>query len=144
MDGVRALIVDDFQQWRKVVRSALQGKLGLHVIKEAADGLDAVQKAQAMQPDLVVLDIGLPTLNGIEVARSIRRVSPRSKVVFLTENRSCDVAEMALQTGAHGYVIKSAFARELIPAIKAVLEGRQFLSAQLTALDMPQTSVANC
>lgn len=141
MQGVRALIIDDFEQWRKAVRSTLQAKLGLHIIKEAADGLEAVQKAQAMQPDLVVLDIGLPMLNGIEVARYIRRVSPKSKVVFLTENHSYDIAEMALQTGAPGYVIKSSVARELIPAIKAVLEGRRFLSAQLKALDVkPQTA----
>src|SRR5215469_2184439 len=134
MHGVRALVVDDFEQWRKVVGAALQGKLGLHIIEEAADGLEAVQKAQTMQPDLVVLDIGLPMLNGFEVARHIGRVSPRSKVVFLTENHSRDVKEAALQDGASGYVVKSAFASELIPAVKAVLEGRKFLSAKLTAL----------
>src|SRR5215467_3461126 len=133
MQGVRALIVDDFEQWRKVVRVALQGKLGLHIIEEAADGLEAVQRAQSMQPDLVVLDIGLPMLNGLDVARHIGRVSPKSKVVFLTENHSCDIREAALQDGASGYVVKSAFASELVPAVEAVLEGRQFLSARLTA-----------
>ena len=132
--GVRVLVVDDFVQWRKVVRTALEGELGLHIIEEAADGLEAVEKAQAMQPDLVVLDIGLPMLNGIEVARQIRRVSVKSKVVFLTENRSCDIRERAFQDGASGYVIKSAFARELIPTVKAVLEGGQLLSAKLAAL----------
>jgi DNA-binding NarL/FixJ family response regulator len=134
--GVRVLIVDDFEQWRKVVRVALQGKLGLHIFEEAADGLEAVQKAQAMQPDLVVLDIGLPMLNGIEVARHIRRVSAKSKVVFLTENPSGDLRETALKDGASGYVVKSAFARELVPAVEAVLEGRQFLSARLAALTL--------
>ena len=139
--AVRVLVVDDFEEWRKVVRAALQGKLGLRIIEEAADGLEAVQKAQAMQPDLVVLDIGLPLLNGIEVARYIKRVSANSKVVFLTENHSCDVTETAFQDGACGYVIKSAFARELIPAVEAVLEGRQFLSAKLTALTLqPKTA----
>src|SRR5215469_4509957 len=108
--AVSVLIVDDFEQWRKVVRAALQGKLGLYIIEEAADGLEAVQKAQAMQPDLVVLDIGLPMMNGLEVARHLRRVSAKSKVVFLTENHSCGVTEMALQDRASGYVIKSAFA----------------------------------
>jgi DNA-binding NarL/FixJ family response regulator len=138
MHEVRTLVVDDFEQWRKVVSAALQGKLGVHIIEEAADGLEAVQKAQEMQPDLVVLDIGLPTLNGIEVARHIRRVSAKSKVVFLTENPSRDITEAALQDGANGYVIKSAFASELIPAIQAVLEGRQFLSAKLTPLTLRQ------
>jgi len=134
MHEVRALVVDDFEQWRRVVTAALQGKLGVHIIEEAADGLEAVQKAQEMQPDVVVLDIGLPMLNGIEVARHIRRISAKSKVVFLTENPSRDITEAALQDGASGYVVKSAFASELIPAIQAVLEGRQFLSAKLTAL----------
>jgi len=134
MHGIRALVVDDFEQWRKLVRVALQGKLGLHIIEEAADGLEALQKAQTMQPDLVVLDIGLPMLNGIEVARHIRRVSAKTKVVFLTENHSDDVAEAALEDDGSGYVVKSAFASELIPAIEAVFEGRQFLSAKLGAL----------
>ena len=140
--SVRVLVVDDFEQWRRVVRTTLQVKLGLHVIQEAADGLEAVQKAQELQPDLVVLDIGLPTLNGLEVARHIRRVSAKSKVVFLTENRSSDVREAALEDGASGYVIKSAFASEMIPAIKAVLEGKQFLSARLTALAMEPRNAA--
>ena len=131
--GACVLVVDDLDQWRRLVSAALK-KQGLHVIEEAADGPEALQKAEDLQPDLIVLDIGLPTLNGIDVARQIRTVSRKSKVVFLTENQSCDVAEAALNEGASGYVIKSAFARELMPAIKAALEGKHFLSAKLTAL----------
>ena len=135
------LVVDDFEQWRRVVRATLRARLGVHMFEEAGDGLEAVQKAAELQPDLVMLDIGLPKLNGIEVARQIRRVSPESRVVFLTENYSCDLAEAALNSGAKGYVIKSAFVGELVPAVEAVLEGRQFLSARLTALAMePQTA----
>lgn len=132
--SISVLVVDDFAQWRRLVSTALLGRLGLRTMAEAADGLDAVHKAEDLQPDLVVLDIGLPSLNGIEAARRIRGVSPKSKVVFLTENYSCDVAEAALDTGAGGYVVKSAFASELIPAVEAVLEGRHFLSSKLTAL----------
>lgn len=134
VSSVRVLVVDDFEQWRRIVRTALQVKLGLQAFEEAADGLEALQKAQALQPDLIVLDIGLPTLNGIEVARHMRRISSKSKIVFLTENRSCDVAEAALREGASGYVVKSAFASEMIPAVEAVLEGKPFLSPKLTAL----------
>ena len=134
--SVCVLVVDDFEQWRRVVRTALQTNLGLQIFQEAGDGLEAVQKAQDLQPDLVVLDIGLPLLNGLEAARRIRRVSPKSKVVFLTEDRSSDVAELALQEGAGGYVLKSASASELVPAVEAVLEGRPFLSAKLTELTM--------
>ena len=130
------LVVDDFAQWRRVVSAALREKLGLRTIAEAGDGLEAVDKAEEFQPDLVVLDIGLPTLNGIEAARRIRSVSPNSKVVFLTQNCSSDVAEAALDTGANGYVVKSAFGRELISAVEAALEGRRFLSDQLPALHM--------
>jgi DNA-binding NarL/FixJ family response regulator len=132
--SVGVLVVDDFEQWRRVVCTALQTKLGLQVLGEAADGLEAVEKAQDLQPDLVLLDIGLPTLNGIEAARRIRSVSPKSKVVFLTENQCCEVAEAALEEGASGYVVKSAFASELISAVEAVLRGRPFLSAKLTGV----------
>ena len=132
--SISVLVVDDFVQWRRVVRAALHEKLGLHMIEEAADGLEAVRKAANLQPDLVILDIGLPKLNGIEVAREIRSTSPESRVVFLTENISYDLAEEALHSGARGYIIKSAFAGEFMPAVEAVLEGRQLLSARLTAL----------
>ena len=135
---IRVLVVDDFEQWRRVVRTALEAKLGLQAFEEAADGLEALQKAQALQPDLIVLDIGLPTLNGIEVARHIRRISSKSKIVFLTENHSHAVAEAALREGVSGYVVKSAFASEIIPAVEAVLEGKPFLSAKLALTIQPQ------
>ena len=127
------LVVDDFEQWRRFVRADLE-KEGLHVIGEARDGPEALLKAEELQPDLIVLDIGLPALNGIEVARKIRRVSPKSKVVFLTQNAADDFAEANLHELASAYVLKAAASRELIPAVKAALEDRQFLSAGLKAL----------
>ena len=139
--SVSVLVVDDFGQWRRVVRGTLRARLGLHIFVEAADGLEAVQKAADLQPDLVMLDIGLPKLNGIEVARQIRSISPESRIVFLTEYYSSDLAVAALNSGANAYLVKSAFAGELIPAVEAVLEGKQFLSARLTTLAMqPQTA----
>lgn len=139
--SVSVLVVDDVEDWRQVVRATLRAELGLHNFEEAADGFEAVQKAADLQPDLVMLDIGLPKLNGIEVARRIRSTSPESSIVFLTENSLSDVAEAALNSGANGYVIKSAFVRELIPAVEAAFEGRQFLSERLTALAaQPQTA----
>jgi DNA-binding NarL/FixJ family response regulator len=83
-----------------------------------------------------VLDIGLPTLNGIETARRIREVSPKSKILFVSENRSRDVAEEALRTGASGYVVKSDAGGEFLPAVKAVLQGKQFVSASLAGHQM--------
>jgi CheY-like chemotaxis protein len=100
------------------------------------DGLEAVQKAQQLQPDLILLDIGLPALNGIEAARRIRELSPKSKILFLSENRSWDIAEEALRTGAGGYVVKSDAAGELLPAVEAVLKGKRFVSAILAGNDL--------
>ena len=133
--NVRVLIVDDFHQWRLLVRNTLE-KEGLCRIVEAADGAEALQKAKEHQPDLVVLDIGLPKLNGIEVARRIEIISPKSRVIFFTQNAYCDIAEEALPEYVSGYVPKTAASRELIPAIRAALHGRQFFSAGLTNLTL--------
>jgi DNA-binding NarL/FixJ family response regulator len=131
--SVRVIVVEDDEKWRHFFSAALQKQPEVQVIGEVSDGLEAVQKAQELQPDLILLDIGLPTLNGIEAARRIRKVSPASKILFISENRSADIAEAALSTGASGYVVKSDAASELLPAVKAVLEGKRFVSASLAA-----------
>ena len=131
----RVLVVDDHEPWRRFISTTLQKRPGTHVISEASDGLQAVQAAHQMQPDLILLDIGLPTLNGLEAALQIRDLSPASKILFISENRSWDVAEEALRTRAEGYVVKSDAARELLPAIKAALEGKRFVSASLKGRD---------
>jgi DNA-binding NarL/FixJ family response regulator len=132
--SVRVLIVDDYEPWRRYFSTTLR-KQGLQVIGEASDGMEAVQQAQELQPDLILLDIGLPKLNGIEAARRIREVSPTSKILFVSENRSRDIAEEALRTGASGYVVKSDARSELLPAVKAVLQSKQFVSASLVGHD---------
>jgi len=108
----------------------------MQIIGEAVDGLEAIQKAQQLKPDLILLDIGLPTLNGIETARRIRELSPKSKILFVSENRSGDIVEEALRTGAGGYVVKSDAAGELLPAVEAVLKGKRFVSASLAGNDL--------
>jgi DNA-binding NarL/FixJ family response regulator len=128
---IRVLVVDDYEPWRRFASTALLKQPELQVIGEVSDGLEAVQQAQQLQPDLILLDIGLPTLNGIEAARRIREVSPASKVLFVSENRSPDTAEEALSTGAGGYIVKSDAVSDLLPAIKAVLSGKRFISASL-------------
>ena len=134
--SIRVLLVDDSEAWRNFFSSALQKRPELQVIGRASDGLEAVQQAEELQPDLILLDIGLPTLNGIEAARRIRNVSPVSKILFVSENRSADIAEEALRTGTGGYVVKSDAASELLPAVKALLEGKQFVSASLAGLEL--------
>ena len=106
----------------------------MQVVGEVSDGIEAVQKAQELKPDLIVLDIGLPHLNGIEASRQIRRVSPKSKILILTENRLPEIAALSLLVGANGYVVKSDAATELLIALEVILEGRQFVSARLTGL----------
>ena len=133
--SIRVLVIDDYEPWRRFVCSTLQKRAEYRVSGEASDGLQAVQRAQQLQPDLILLDIGLPTLNGIEAARRIREVSPTSKILFVTETRSLDIVEQALSTGAGGYVVKSDAASELLPAVKAVLQGKQFVSASLAGHD---------
>ena len=138
--SIRVLVVDDYGPWRRFACATLLKQPELQVIGEVSDGLEAVQQAQELQPDLIVLDIGLPTLNGIEAARRIREVSLASKILFLSENRSSDIVEEALSTGARGYVVKSDAANDLLPAMKAVLEGKRFVSASLTGLNGPSDS----
>jgi CheY-like chemotaxis protein len=100
----------------------------LRVVGFASDGLEAVLKTEALQPDLILLDIGLPELNGIEAARKIRNAAPESKILFLSQESDFDVARAALNAGGHGYVVKSDAEDELIAAIEAVMEGRPYVS----------------
>jgi DNA-binding NarL/FixJ family response regulator len=106
------------------------------VIAEASDGPEALQKAEELKPDLIVLDIGLPKLNGIEVALRIRQVSPSSKIVFLSHNNDLDVVRAALSTGARGYVHKTDAGSELLPAVYAVLRGKQFVSNSVKGYEL--------
>jgi DNA-binding NarL/FixJ family response regulator len=104
----------------------------LRVIGVASDGLEAVQKAEELQPDLILLDIGLPSLNGIEVARQIRKFSPKSKILFVSQESSADVMQGALDAGAHGYVLKSDARRELLEGVNAVLRGERFVGSRFS------------
>ena len=130
------LIVDDYEPWRRFLRLTLGVQEQLQIVAEVTDGPEAVQKAEELQPDLILLDIGLPTLNGIEAARRIREISPNSKILFTSENRSPDIAREALSTGAGGYVVKSDAGGELLHAIKTVLGGKRFVSASLVAKNL--------
>jgi DNA-binding NarL/FixJ family response regulator len=113
----------------------LQDHPRFQVIGEAADGLEAVQKSEELQPGLILLDIGLPKLNGIEVARRICAIVPSSKILFVSENQCPTIAEEALRAGAcsRGYVVKSDACRDLLPALEAVADGKEFVSARLQA-----------
>ena len=132
MSLVRILVVNDYAPFRKVVRSILEEKPGLQVIGEASNGLTAVQKAKEFQPDLVLLDIDLPELNGLEVAEQILKISPKPKILLLSQHSSPILVREALSTGAHGYVVKWEAARELAVAVRVVLSNKPFISASLS------------
>ena len=127
--SVRVLVVEDFEPFRQFIRSMLQNRREFQVICEVSDGPEAVQKAEELHPDLILLDIGLPTLNGIEAARRIRRVAPKSRILFLTQESSSDVVQEALSLGAAGYVLKIQAGSDLLAAMDAVLQGKQFVSS---------------
>jgi DNA-binding NarL/FixJ family response regulator len=124
---VRILVVEDFVPFRQLILSMLAGMPDLQVIGEVSDGLEAVQKSAELQPDLVLLDIGLPSLNGIQAARQIRKLIPESKIIFLTQESSSDVVQEALGL-AQGYVVKATAGSKLLAAVEAVLRGKTFVS----------------
>jgi DNA-binding NarL/FixJ family response regulator len=124
------LVVDDVEDFRRFVCSTLEQATECEVVGEVSDGLQAVVQAEQLQPDLILLDIGLPTINGIEVARRIRKLSPNSRILFFTQNCSREIAEGALRTGANGYLLKSD-AMDLLCAVETVLQGEQFVSSRV-------------
>lgn len=133
MSSVRVLVVEDYKPFRRLVCSTLGKREDLQVICEVSDGLEAVRKAEELKPDVVVLDLGLPTLNGIEAARQIRRLAPESRIIVVSLESSPDVVQEALSVGAQAYVAKKNVATDLLAAMEAVLEGRQFVSSGLIA-----------
>ncbi len=126
---VRILVVDDFEPWRQQVCSMLQTRPELRVVAEVGDGLEAVQKARELKPDLIMLDIGLPNLNGLEAANRIRLVVPDAVIIFVTANCDKDMKQAALKTGARGYVLKTNAGSELLTAIAGILGGDDFVSS---------------
>ncbi|MGA7318393.1 MAG: response regulator transcription factor [Silvibacterium sp.] len=131
MASVRIFIVDDSEPWRRAICSMLQEYKDLEVICEGADGLKAVEKSAALQPDVILLDIGLPHLNGLEAARRIRKVSPHSRIIFLTSYNDPDLVEEALRLGASGFVIKADAASDLLSAVSAVMRNQRFVCRRL-------------
>ena len=126
-------MVEDSEAFRDFIRSVLGKRPELQIVGEVADGLQAVRKAEELKPDLILLDFGLPTLNGIEVARRVRTLSPDSKILFVSQELSAAVVQGALAEGAKGYVFKTDARRELLTAVDAVLRGEQFVSRRLSS-----------
>ena len=124
------LVVEDHEPFRRYIRGLLAGRAGAQTF-EASDGHAAVEKAEALQPDVILLDIQLPGLNGFEVARRLPRISPLSKILFLSHESDSDIIHETLRLGATGYVHKLRCEGDLMPALDAVLEDRYFVSSLL-------------
>jgi DNA-binding NarL/FixJ family response regulator len=142
ISSIRVLVVDDFEPFRRIVCSALQNELELPTIVEALDGVEAIELAKVLQPDLIVLDIGLPKLNGIEAARRIRELAPQSKILFVSQESSMDVVQTALNLGASGYVVKMDAGIELPAAVRALLRGERFVGSRFAGHSFSGTSDA--
>jgi two-component system NarL family response regulator len=132
---VRVLIVDDLEAWREFVISRLQAMSDLHIVGTASDGVEAVRKAAELQPDLILLDVRLPRLNGIEAARQIRELAPNCKILFLSAESDASVVQAAFDAGASGFVLKLDAAKGLLAGMASVLLGRAFFSRGLMGPD---------
>jgi len=128
---LRVLVVEDHEPFRRVICELLQQRADLLIVGEAADGLDAICQAEALRPDVVMLDIGLPMLSGIEVAGRIRAKVPDAKLMFVTNESSLEVVEQAFRRGAHGYVYKPRAERDVFPVLEAIMRGGRFVSGGL-------------
>jgi DNA-binding NarL/FixJ family response regulator len=134
MNRVRIVIADDHEVVRKGLRSLLEGREGLEIVGEASNGREAVDKATVLKPDVVVLDIGMPELNGLEATRQIVKASPRTEVLVLTVYETEEVIREVLRAGARGYVLKSDAGRLLLSAIEAVSNHKPFFTSRVSEL----------
>jgi len=131
MPDIHILLVDDFLPWQRFVMEIFETEADLKIISIASDGREAIQKVQELRPDLILIDINLPRMDGFEATREIRILSPASKILFVSGDRRHELVEAAFEAGASGYVLKTDSYSDLITGIRAVLLGRRFVSRSL-------------
>jgi DNA-binding NarL/FixJ family response regulator len=136
---LKILLVEDHASFRRLISTELQRREEFQVI-EAADGLEAIEKAEELQPDLILLDINLPKMNGFEVAKRVRGLAPAARVLFLSQESSPDIVRKALSLGVDGYVQKLSAGSDLLPAIAAAFAGRRFISRGVALPEPPDAS----
>ncbi len=134
MANFRILVADDHEVVRKGLCALLQAQADWEVCAEAGDGRDAVDKAQQLKPDVVILDIGMPTLNGLEAARQILKTNPQTKVLILTLHDSDQVVREVLNAGARGFLLKSDAARDLVAAVEALRRDKTYFTSKVAAM----------
>lgn len=134
MSLVRILVVDDLKYWQDFISACFEKRRDVHMLGVASSGLEAIQKAQVLQPDLILLDINLPEMNGIEAAEQIRRLVPKTKILFLTGYSDPEIVRHAFSAGGDGYILKWDAAEELLVGMEAVLHGKKFTSQGIAAI----------
>jgi DNA-binding NarL/FixJ family response regulator len=134
MEGLRLLVADDHEIVRKGLRSLLEAQPGWHVAGEASDGREAVEKAKELHPDVTVLDIGMPSLNGLEATRQMLKNDARAKILILTMHESDPLIRDVLDAGARGYVLKTDASRDLVTAVNAVRSNKTFFTAKVAQM----------
>jgi DNA-binding NarL/FixJ family response regulator len=134
MKKLRILIVDDHELVRRGARALVQARPGWRVVGEAANGSDAMEKAIKLKPDVAIVDISMPEMDGVEVVRQIREAVPDTKVLVLTMHESDQMVRRALEAGARGYLLKSDLADCLAKAVKTVSEGKRFLTPRVSEI----------
>jgi DNA-binding NarL/FixJ family response regulator len=134
MEPVRLLVADDHEIVRKGLRSLLEAQPGWQVTAEACDGREAVEKAREIRPDVTVLDISMPSLNGLEAARQMIKNDARAKILILTMHESDPLIREVLDAGARGYVLKSDASRDLVTAVNAVRSNKTFFTAKVAQI----------
>ncbi len=130
---VRILVVDDHEVVRRSICALLSGQPDFEVVCDAADGLQAVREAERLQPNVVVLDITMPGMGGLEAAPRIQEVVPSAEIVFLSQHDSLQTVKEAFRRGGRGYVVKSDAFRDLIPAVRAASKKTRYLNARFAA-----------
>jgi DNA-binding NarL/FixJ family response regulator len=139
--SLRILLVDDFEPFRRFVRSVLQSREDFTVVGEAVDGIEAVDEANRLQPDLILIDIGLPRRSGLSAAQEIAVCAPGARLLFISLESSPDAARAAFNVGAQGYIHKLRAETDLIPAIEAVISNRQYISSDIDLSNTPEAEV---
>ena len=132
MSKIRILVCDDHAILRDGIRLILNAQPDMEVVGEAADGYEAVEKAHALKPDIILMDIAMPGLNGLEATKQIRRANPDARILALTMYESDEYVARMLETGVLGYVLKKAAGSELVHAIYAINQGEAFLYPSIT------------
>ena len=134
MKKLRIMIADDHELVRRGARGVLHSQPGWRVVGQAANGRVAVEKAMKLKPDVAILDISMPELDGVEAVRQIRQAVPDTKVLVLTMHESDQMVQRALDAGAHGYILKSDLTDSLLKGVRAVVGGKRFLAPKISEI----------